>query len=140
MIANFLLPFFATKLANRSESHIAGQRHRAFSADQKVAIVRRHLVDGVAVSDLCDEYKIQPTQFYQWQKLLFENGAAAFEPQPVSSMRGYLQQSCQTITIGATVKTHQANQARRPFSSHFTNQANDIQPMTKLASPPAANA
>ncbi len=58
---------------------MSDKRRRAFSADQKVAIVRRHLVDGVAVSDLCDEYKIQPTQFHQWQKLLFENGAAAFE-------------------------------------------------------------
>ena len=25
------------------------------------------------------QYQILPTQFYQWQKQLFENGAAAFE-------------------------------------------------------------
>ena len=52
---------------------------RVFSADQKVAIVKRHLIDKVAVSDLCDEFNIQPTIFYQWQRALFENGAAAFE-------------------------------------------------------------
>jgi len=28
---------------------------------------------------LCDKHRISPTQFYQWQKLFFENGAAAFE-------------------------------------------------------------
>jgi transposase-like protein len=54
-----------------------GRRH--FSSSQKVAIVKRHLVDGVAISDLCDEHHIQLTQFYLWQKQLFENGAAAFE-------------------------------------------------------------
>jgi len=55
------------------------QQRRTFSAAQKVAIVKRHLIDGVAVSDLCEEHQIQPTLFYQWQRQLFENGAAAFE-------------------------------------------------------------
>jgi transposase len=32
---------------------------RRFTPDQKAAIVRRHLVDKVPISDLCDEYKIQ---------------------------------------------------------------------------------
>ena len=50
-----------------------------FDAQQKVAIVKRHLVDKVAVSDLCDEHGIHPTQFHQWQKQLFEQGASAFE-------------------------------------------------------------
>jgi len=36
------------------------------------------LVERVAVSDLCDEYQLQPTTFYLWQKQFFENGAAAF--------------------------------------------------------------
>ena len=40
--------------------------------------LRRHLIDRVAVSDLCDEYQLQPTLFYAWQKLFFENGASAF--------------------------------------------------------------
>jgi transposase len=53
---------------------------RQFSVEQKVAILRRHLVDKVPVSDLCDEYKLQPSVFYQWQRLLFENLAGAFEP------------------------------------------------------------
>ena len=52
---------------------------RQFTGEQKAAIVKRHLVAQVPVSDLCDEYKILPTQFYQWQRQLFENGAAAFD-------------------------------------------------------------
>ncbi len=52
---------------------------RRFSATEKAAIVRRHLIAKVPISDLCDEYSIQPTQIYGWQKLLFENAEAAFE-------------------------------------------------------------
>ena len=43
-------------------------------------MVRRHFVDKVAVSDLCDEYKIQPSLFYQWQRQALENLAQAIEP------------------------------------------------------------
>lgn len=51
---------------------------RTFTAQEKLTAVRRYLIDKVPVSDLCDELGLQPTQIYQWQKLLFENGEAAF--------------------------------------------------------------
>ncbi len=47
--------------------------------EQKVAIVRRHLLENVPVSDLCDEYGMHATQYYAWQKQLFENAAPAFD-------------------------------------------------------------
>jgi len=50
-----------------------------YRSEEKVAILKRHLVDQVPVSDLCDQYSLQPTVFYRWQKEFFENGAAAFE-------------------------------------------------------------
>jgi transposase len=50
-----------------------------YTPTEKVAILRRHLIDKVPVSDLCDELQLQPTVFYAWQRQLFENGAAAFE-------------------------------------------------------------
>jgi transposase-like protein len=46
---------------------------------EKVAILRRHLIDRVPVSDLCDEHQLSPTLFYLWQKQFFEGGTAAFE-------------------------------------------------------------
>lgn len=55
-----------------------------YTPEEKVAMVRRHLIDHVPVSDLCDEYQLQPTVFYGWQKQLFERGAAAFERQKQS--------------------------------------------------------
>ena len=50
-----------------------------YTPPEKVSILRRHLIDRVPISDLCDEYRLSPTLFYAWQKLFFENGAAAFE-------------------------------------------------------------
>jgi len=50
-----------------------------YTGAEKVAILKRHLLEKVPVSDLCDELAIQPTQFYRWQKEFFEKGAAAFE-------------------------------------------------------------
>jgi transposase len=46
---------------------------------EKVAILRRHLIDRVPISDLCDQHQLSPTLFYLWQKQFFENGPAAFE-------------------------------------------------------------
>lgn len=54
-------------------------KRRRFSPEQKMAILRRHLLEDVPVSDLCDEYQLQPTVFYAWQKQLFENGEVVFE-------------------------------------------------------------
>ena len=56
-----------------------GRNRRRFSAEEKVRVLKRHLVDKEAVSDVCEKEGIQPTQFYQWQRQFFENGAAAFE-------------------------------------------------------------
>ncbi|HEV3168253.1 MAG TPA: transposase [Isosphaeraceae bacterium] len=50
-----------------------------YSPVEKVVILRRHLIDHVSVSDLCDEHQLSPTLFYLWQKQFFENGPAAFE-------------------------------------------------------------
>src|SRR5438445_3029400 len=53
-------------------------RHH-FSGPEKVAILKRHLLEKTPVSDLCDELGIVPNLFYRWQKEFFENGHAAFE-------------------------------------------------------------
>jgi transposase len=50
-----------------------------YSPAQKVALLRRHLIEKIPVSDLCDEQQLNVNLFYQWQRQFFENGAAAFE-------------------------------------------------------------
>ena len=59
------------------------KRHN-YTPDEKVIILKRHLIDKIPVSDICDQYNLQPTVFYRWQKEFFENGAAAFN-KPKSS-------------------------------------------------------
>lgn len=63
-----------------------GKRKR-FSAEQKAAVVRRHLIDGQAVANVCDENGIQPSVFYRWQKQMFESLPALFERQGASPTR-----------------------------------------------------
>ena len=57
------------------------KERKHFTPEEKVAILRRHLVDKIPVSELCEELGLRPTVFYRWQKELFENGAAAFQSQ-----------------------------------------------------------
>jgi transposase-like protein len=54
------------------------RQRRHFTPEQKVALLREHFLDKVPVSDLCEKHGIGVTLFYNWQKLFFENGHAAF--------------------------------------------------------------
>jgi transposase len=54
------------------------RKRKNYSPQEKVAILKRHLVEKVPVSDLCDEHGLHPTVFYRWQKEFFEEGASAF--------------------------------------------------------------
>jgi len=55
------------------------KQRRHFTAEEKAAIVREHLLDKVPISELCDKHGLQPTVFYRWQKELFENASAVFQ-------------------------------------------------------------
>lgn len=52
---------------------------KSYTAEQKVRIIKKHLVDGVPLSDVCDKHGIHPSVFYRWQKAFFEKGHLAFE-------------------------------------------------------------
>lgn len=58
---------------------MAKRKRRIHSTEQKAEILRRHMVNKVSVSDLCDEYKIQPSVLYGWQRQLVDNLAVALE-------------------------------------------------------------
>jgi transposase-like protein len=57
------------------------KKRKNYSPEEKVNILKKHLVDQVPVSDICDQYNLHPTVFYRWQKQFFENGALAFQNQ-----------------------------------------------------------
>ena len=51
-----------------------------YTPEEKVAILRRHLLDKEPISKLCDELGLQPTVFYRWQKEPSRSGS----PSPAS--------------------------------------------------------
>ena len=63
------------------------RRYRQHSAADKVAILRQVLLDGQAVSKVCEEHDLSPTLFHTWQKQFFENGAAAFAKDTTAEQR-----------------------------------------------------
>jgi transposase-like protein len=78
------------------------KERKHYTGEEKVAILRRHLLDKVPISDLCEEHGLQPTVFYRWQKEFFENGAAAFQNKRQPNHQGeqqrieYLEKKIQT--------------------------------------------
>jgi transposase len=55
------------------------KERKHYTSEEKVSILRRHLVDKEPISKLYNELGLQPTVFYRWQKEFFENGACGFE-------------------------------------------------------------
>ncbi len=72
-----------------------GRRH--FTGVEKVALLRRHLVEKVPVSTLCDNVGLQPTVFYRWLKEFFDNGSAAFETKPGKRQRSREQERIEAL-------------------------------------------
>lgn len=60
---------------------------RHVTTDQKVAILRRHFVDKVAISEICAEYDLQPSVFYDWQRLVMANLSSALQPAATTTSR-----------------------------------------------------
>jgi transposase len=73
-----------------------------YTVEEKVGILRRHLVEKDPISDMCEKLGLQPTVFYRWQKEFLENRAAAFQPKARSNHRAeqeriaYLEKKIQT--------------------------------------------
>ncbi len=64
----------------------AEQSRRHFTPEQKAQLLRRHLVDKVPLSQLCEEHKLQPSVFYYWLNQLLERAPAALSsPKPAPS-------------------------------------------------------
>jgi len=55
------------------------KERREYTPQEKVAILRRHLIEKVPVSRICGEYGLRPTVYYRWQKQFFEQGTAVFQ-------------------------------------------------------------
>lgn len=68
------------RLIKRRKNH--EKKSNPLHPQEKVAILRCHLLDQVPVSDLYEELQLAPNMLYRWQKEFFENGSAAFASKP----------------------------------------------------------
>ncbi len=58
---------------------MSGKKRKKFTAEEKIVILKKHLLEKKAVSDICDEHGIHPTMYYRWQDKFFVDGASVFE-------------------------------------------------------------
>jgi len=75
-----------------------------------MAILRRHLVDKVPISQLCEQNRLQPAQFYGWQKALFEQGAVVFDTPKGRSRNGRSQDAAAKRIAALEEKLQQKNE------------------------------
>ncbi len=54
-------------------------KRRVWMGEQIIAMLKRHFVDKEDISKICQAEDIQPSQFYHWQAMLFEDGAGVFQ-------------------------------------------------------------
>lgn len=54
------------------------RQRRHVSPEEKVKVLREHFEKKRSISELCEQYGIDPGQFSQWKKAFFEEGAQVF--------------------------------------------------------------
>ena len=55
------------------------KERRHWSADEKIKLLRRHLIENVPISKICEDARLAPSLFHRWQEQLFQNAALALE-------------------------------------------------------------
>ena len=68
------------------------KERRHFSPERKAELLRRHILEKVPVSDLCNEHELQPSVFYHWLKQLCENAATALTAPKATSQERKLEE------------------------------------------------
>lgn len=80
------------------------RKQKQYQPSEKVNIIREHLVEKKAVSDICDEYGIHPSVYYRWQKQFFEGGEKAFAPANEAKALSHLKQEVERLESKLTRK------------------------------------
>ncbi len=83
-------------IAGTRRVQVARER-RHFTAEQKLSILRKHLLEGAAIADVCDQQGLTPGLFYRWQKELFENGAAVLQGKRRPTREKHLERQLQAL-------------------------------------------
>ena len=66
---------------------MSDRTRRQFTPAEKIRILRKHLIEKVAISDICEEHRLQPKLFYTWQQQFFEQGEIVFSQKAKSRVQ-----------------------------------------------------
>ncbi|MBN1979692.1 MAG: transposase [Anaerolineae bacterium] len=55
---------------------------RQFSAETKLQILKEGCTTNLTISQVCDQYQISPTLFYQWERIADRAAMSALQGQP----------------------------------------------------------
>ena len=55
------------------------KERRHWSAEEKIKLLRRHLIEKIPISKICEEASLAPSLFHRWQEQLFQNASLALE-------------------------------------------------------------
>ncbi len=58
------------------------QSRRHFAPETKWQILKEGRSTNLTISQVCDQYQISPTQFYQWERLAERGARQALQAQP----------------------------------------------------------
>ena len=78
------------------------------SPEEKANILKRHHLDKVPVSTLCEELGLQPSVFYNWQKELFARAAQVLGPNGRAERR-----SSEEAELKRTISTLETKLAKK---------------------------
>jgi transposase-like protein len=70
---------------DQAESKTTKPTRRHFTSEEKVRLIKEHLVDKVPLSEICTRVGLQPSQFYLWQQDFFRRAQDIFNRQPDGS-------------------------------------------------------
>lgn len=53
------------------------KERRHWSAEEKTRLLRRHLIEKIPISKICEEERLAPSMYHRWQEQLFQNAGLA---------------------------------------------------------------
>ena len=61
-----------------------GEKRKRWTGEEIVAVIRRHLMEKVELSKVCEEFGCCPSQVCRWEKQFFESGPQVFDRKPTA--------------------------------------------------------
>ena len=82
---------------SRTKKKKQRRKRRHYTPEQKAALLQRHVMDKVPVSEICNEEKLAPSVFYGWLKTLLANAPVALVSPCGSSPEKKLQEKIDAL-------------------------------------------